>query len=139
MNNIFFEQKGCTKKANVDNLWPTKYFTYTPQAFFESLGDLFVLINPIQIDKCYFTFTIIVYSALNVKYINYGNNVCASTYPLLNATYSCKRLSLNFYPVTKERGYTVEQQEHWYDLHNMIEIVREAVAKCDKYFPKQTP
>jgi hypothetical protein len=133
MNKIFFEQKGSTIKANVDYIWPNKILHQTPPAFFEALDGLFVIINPSHIDRRYFTFSIFVYSALNVKYIQYPNAAYASTPLLATATYDRKRLTLNF------PSFPAEEQEHWYDVHNMIELVREAVAKCDIYFPKQKP
>lgn len=133
MNKIFFEQKGSTIKANVDYIWPTKHLHKTPPDFFKALDGLFVIINPSHIDKRYFTFNIFVYSALDVSYVQFDNITYASTPLLATATYDRKRLTMNL------PSFPVEQQERWYDVHNMIELVREAVAKCDTYFPKQKP
>lgn len=142
MNNIFFTKKGCTEKANVDRIWPTKHFSVTPREFFAAAGltDLFVTIDPIMVNKSYFIFEIIVASAANIKYNDYGGgHIYAYTPTLLSAKYESKRLGLQaWHDPVKHTGFKVDQQEYWHNMHDMLELVREAVAKCDTYFPKQT-
>jgi hypothetical protein len=138
MNNIFFTKKGCTEKANVDRIWPTKHFSVTPREFFAAAGltDLFVIIDPVLMNKSYFLFNITVQSAANINYTDYGGgHVYASSPTLIIAHYKAKRLELRSWPGEE---FKVTQQEYWHTLHDALELVREAIVKCDKYFPKQT-
>jgi hypothetical protein len=139
MNNIFFTKKGCTEKAKVDRIWPTKYFSTTPREFFRGAGltDLFVIIDPVLANKSYFLFNITVQSAANLKFDEFGGgHVYASSPTLISAHYEAKRLELASWPC--QVGFKVAQQEYWHTLHDALELVREAIVKCDKYFPKQT-
>jgi len=139
MSNIYFENKGHTKKINVEGvwpIWPSKHRTATPKEFVNSLLGLVVLIDPMLIEKRYYKATFTVYDPRKVTYHQYGDRESCQLWGATVLFGELDKETLNLH----SRGYNMvnqtpeEKRIFWGSREEALRLVEEAIAVFDHYY-----
>lgn len=137
MSNIYFSKKGCTVKACIECVWPTRYLHDTPkQALLDKIEPgLFSFVYPTCVKKTHYQCAICVIHTDNLSW-RYREHLdyWSMDYKLTaHATYEKGRLTMNVAPCIDD--YAADCERFWTLSHDALRLIRKTVTEIDKYFP----
>ena len=140
MSNIYFTDKGHTKKIKIEGVWPvwpTKHLVSTPKEFVASLHGLVVLMDPVLIEKRYYKATFTVYDPRKVTYYQYnGDRESAQMWQAVVLHGELDKETLNMH----SRGHnmtsqTIEEKRiFWGSREEALRLLEEAITVFDHYY-----
>jgi len=140
MNEIYFTNKGHTNKLNIPNIWPTREITHVRPEFFNG-KKLVLLVDPILVDKAYYTAAFQIYDAERVNYYTLGDG----TKVMMNAGFMWAYLiqgdititTRNIGPAGLLKMDALEKARFWAYRDEALQLLKEGVAEFDRYFRVQ--
>ena len=140
MHQIYFADKGHTRKRKCSPLWPVKdnVFHTTPKAFWEDSG-LVLYVDAKEVNEAFFIAHFSLYDPLKVEYRPRwdGNGETMIGGPVMHASYIRGELTIS----TKVFNMLTAEPEHlkraWYVRHEGLRLLEEGLSLFSHYFPKQ--
>lgn len=140
MNEIYFTNKGHTNKLNIPNIWPTREANRAQAEFFQG-KKLILLIDPVLVDRAYYTATFQVYDAERITYYDLRDGTkLMSSYGFMWA--ELKKGDIHI--TTKNTAATgflemspLERDRFWAYRDEALQLLKIGVEEFDRYFPEQ--
>lgn len=141
MDEIYFTDKGHTKKLNIPNIWPSAGNVGVPKEFFANKR-LVLLIDPVLMNRAYFQATFSVYDAERVEYMKL-DNVRYMLYGsvFMGATMHKGSLSIHVHTPSRENLLEIdaaELQRYWAIRDAGMKLIMRGVEEFKRLFPVQT-
>jgi hypothetical protein len=140
MNHIFWQNKGHTRKLELDNIWPTAQICDTPIQFLED-KELVLIINPKKLESNYFMATFWCFDATSAKFEDYENyrgeliSTCHFTRDFFWADYVRKGLDITTTTFVAEEYR--DTRAYFGKLYVALQLLENAVQLFDATFPLQ--
>lgn len=141
MNEIYFTNKGHTNKLNISNIWPTRETARVRPEFFQG-KKLVLLIDPVMVDKTYYTATFRVYDAERITYYEMSDGTkVMSSHCFMHAELNKGDLFIT----TRNTAISdflsaspVEKNRFWAYRDEALQLLRQGVEEFDSLFPIQS-
>jgi len=136
MNRIFFADKGHTRRAGIQNLWPAKYITQVLVEFFDCPG-LTMHINPRLKNSEYFDCEFHIYNNSGTKYRESPTGYRYMWFDtVLAGTYGKGTLSLHIHK-GDFKNLTQEQRSISLDMkQDALALLYQGIAEFEQYFTR---
>jgi hypothetical protein len=139
MNRIFFANKGHTKRAKIQNIWPVKYVAYTPISFFQEPG-LTMYINPQLKNLEYFACEFEIFENFGTSETennNYNGHKYVQLNSVLGGVYNRGFLTLRAYLSGFDQK-SAQEREHIVHLgQEAFKLMNEGLAEFEQYFARR--
>ena len=143
MNEIYFTDKGHTRKLNIPNIWPTKENAYAPAEFFHG-KKLVLLVDPVLVDRTFYTATFQIYDAERMRYTTF--NVVDAPPRIISSGIMWASLGKGHLEISTRTTTVygmldlddVEKNRFWALRDEALKLLREGIEEFNKYFPVQS-